>query len=132
MASIKVKFRPSTVTDREGTIYYQVIHERKVRRVLTDYHVLPSEWDRQSSMVTTSRKSARRSFVLSIREKISRDVERFVRIDRKLNTNGLVYTADDVIAEFNRYSHEYSLFNFMEGIIAKLKQNGKIRNAETY
>ena len=31
MATIKVKFRPSTVEDREGSIYYQVIHERKVR-----------------------------------------------------------------------------------------------------
>ena len=30
MASIKVKFRPSTVADHEGTIYYQIIHERKV------------------------------------------------------------------------------------------------------
>ncbi|MDG6146372.1 phage integrase SAM-like domain-containing protein, partial [Lactococcus formosensis] len=42
------------------------------------------------------------------------------------------YTADDLIEEFNRYAREYSLFNFMEGIIAKLKQNGKIRTSETY
>lgn len=28
MASIKVKFRPSTVADHEGTIYYQIIHFR--------------------------------------------------------------------------------------------------------
>lgn len=27
MVSIKVKFRPSTVADHEGTIYYQIIHE---------------------------------------------------------------------------------------------------------
>ena len=33
MASIKVKFRPSTVADHEGTIYYQIIHERKVRQL---------------------------------------------------------------------------------------------------
>lgn len=132
MASIKVKFRPSTVTDREGTIYYQVIHERKVRQLLTSYHVFPSEWDEKRSMVTTSQKSERKSFILSIRERIRWDVERLVKIDRKLDSNGLAYTADDVIDEFNRYSHEYSLFNFMEGIIAKLKQNGKIRTAETY
>lgn len=31
MASIKVKFRPSAVADREGAVYYQIIHERKVR-----------------------------------------------------------------------------------------------------
>ena len=41
MASIKVKFRPSAVAGREGTIYFQIIHERKVRQLLTDYHVFP-------------------------------------------------------------------------------------------
>ena len=132
MASIKVKFRPSTVADHEGTIYYQIIHERKVRQLLTDYKVFSSEWDDNRSMVTTTQKSERKSFILSIRERIRWDIERLTKIDRKLEANGLTYTADDVIDEFNRYAHEYSLFNFMEGIIAKLKQNGKVRTSETY
>ncbi|MGM9867689.1 MAG: phage integrase SAM-like domain-containing protein [Lepagella sp.] len=132
MASIKVKFRPSTVADHEGTIYYQIIHERKVRQLLSDYKVFPSEWDESRSMVTTTQKSERKSFILSIRERIRWDVERLTKIDRKLDANGLIYTADDVIDEFHRYAHEYSLFNFMESIIAKLKQNGKVRTSETY
>ena len=132
MASIKVKFRPSTVADHEGTIYYQIIHDRKVRQLLTDYKVFTSEWDENRSMVTTNQKSERKSFILSIRERIRWDIERLTKIDRKLEVNGLTYTADDVIDEFNRYAHEYSLFNFMEGIIAKLKQNGKVRTSETY
>ena len=132
MASIKVKFRPSTVADHEGTIYYQIIHERKVRQLLSDYKVFSSEWDESRSMVTTTQKSERKSFILSIRERIRWDVERLTKIDRKLDANGLSYTADDVIDEFNRYALEYSLFNFMENIIAKLKQNGKVRTSETY
>lgn len=132
MASIKVKFRPSTVADHEGTIYYQIIHERKVRQLLTEYKVFPVEWDENRSMITTTQKSERKSFILSIRERIRWDIERLTKIDRKLEANGLTYTADDVIDEFNRYAHEYSLFNFMEGIIAKLKQNGKVRTSETY
>lgn len=132
MASIKVKFRSSTVADHEGTIYYQIIHERKVRQLLSDYKVLPAEWDESRSMVTTTQKSERKSFILSIRERIRWDVERLTKIDRKLDANGLTYTADDVIDEFNRYAHEYSLFNYMESIIAKLKQNGKVRTSETY
>lgn len=132
MASIKVKFRPSTVADHEGTIYYQIIHERKVRQLLTEYKVFSAEWDKNRSMVTTTQKSERKSFILSIRERIRWDIERLTKIDRKLEANGLTYTADDVIDEFNRYAHEYSLFNFMEGIIAKLKQNGKVRTSETY
>ena len=132
MASIKVKFRPSTVADHEDTIYYQIIHERKVRQLLTEYKVFPIEWDESRSMVTTTQKSERKSFILSIRERIRWDVERLIKIDRKLDANGLAYTADDVIDEFNRYAHEYSLFNFMESIIVKLKQNGKVRTSETY
>ena len=132
MASIKVKFRPSTVADHEGTIYYQIIHERKVRQLLSDYKVFPSEWDESRSMVTTNQKSERKAFILSIRERIRWDVERLNKIDKKLDANGLSYTADDVIDEFNRYANEYSLFNFMESIIVKLKQNGKVRTSETY
>ena len=30
MATIKLKFRPSSVPETEGTLYYQVIHKRKV------------------------------------------------------------------------------------------------------
>ncbi len=132
MASIKVKFRPSAVADHEGTIYYQIIHERKVRQLLTEYKVFPAEWDGNRSMVTTTQKSERKSFILSIRERIRWDIERLTKIGRKLDANGLIYTADDVIDEFNRYAHEYSLFNFMESIIAKLKHNGNIRTSETY
>ena len=132
MASIKVKFRPSTVADHEGTIYYQIIHERKVRQLLSDYKVFQSEWDESRSMVTTTQKSERKSFILSIRERIRWDVERLTKIDRKLDANGLTYTADDVIDEFLRYSNEYSLFNFMESMIVTLKQRNQLRTAETY
>lgn len=132
MTSIKVKFRPSTVAANEGTIYYQIIHERKVRQLLSNYKVFPYEWDDNRSMVIYSPQSERKPFILSIRERIRWDVERLTKIDRKLDADGLAYTADDVIEEFNRYSHEYSLFNFMESVIIKLKQNCKTRTSETY
>lgn len=132
MASIKVKFRSSTVAGIEGTIYYQIIHERKVRLLFSDYKVFPAEWDERRSTVTTFQNGERKSFIRSIRERIRRDVERLMKIDRKLDANGLGYTVDDVVDEFNLYSHEYSVFNFMASIIAKLRQNGKVRTSETY
>lgn len=132
MASIKVKLRPSTIADCEGTIYNQIIHDRKVRQLLTNYKLFPAEWDERRSMVTAGRNSERKSFILSIRECIRWDMERLTKIGRKLDAEGLIYTADEVIDEFNRYAHEYSLFNFMESLIARLKQNGKIRTSETY
>ena len=51
MASIKVKYRPSTASGREGSIYYQVIHRRIVRQVKTDYRIFDTEWDKRISSV---------------------------------------------------------------------------------
>lgn len=60
MASIKVKFRPSTVAGHEGTIYYQIIHERKVRQLLSPYKILPEEWNESRATVTCSKESERK------------------------------------------------------------------------
>lgn len=79
-----------------------------------------------------AQESDRTSLINSMHERIRRDFERLSKIVRKFNANGLTYTVDDVINEFNRYAHEYSLFNFMENIIAKLRQNGRLRTSETY
>ena len=42
------------------------------------------------------------------------------------------YTADDVINMFKKMTKESSFFSFMHGVIAQLKQLGKVRTSETY
>ena len=37
MTTVKVKFRPSTVEDRPGTIVYLVTHRRIARQITTSY-----------------------------------------------------------------------------------------------
>lgn len=37
MATVKIKFRPSSVDGREGTVYYQVIHGRVARQIRKQY-----------------------------------------------------------------------------------------------
>ena len=132
MASVKIKFKASSMPDHEGTVFYQILHDRRQRQLFSTYHVFSSEWDEKRSMVTTSHKSERKTFILSIRERIRWDMERLNKIIHRLDRDGLSYTVDDIIDEFNRYANEYSLFNFMESMIIKLKHNGKVRTAETY
>ena len=132
MATIKVKFRPSTVADHEGTIFYQIIHERKVRQLVTEYKIFTSEWNTSLSKVTVTQNNDRKSIILFIRERIRRDIERLAKVDRTLGADGQPYTANDVIDEYNRYMHDYSLCKYMESIIVKLKSKGKTRTSETY
>ena len=132
MATIKVKFRPSSKVGQEGTVYYQILHDRKQRQYVTDYHVFSSEWDEVRATVKEDKEKNRKPFIVSIKERIHWDMERFSKIIHCLDTKGCTYTSDDVMEEFQRYSDECSIFNFMEGIIIRFKQNGKIRTAETY
>lgn len=132
MVSIQVKFRPSALADREGTIYYQLIHERTVRQLTTVYKIFSYEWDDKRSMVRTVPNSGRESLLLTIRERIRGDLERLTKLERKLASAGVPYSADEIIDEYHRYAQAYSLFNFMESVIARLKQNGRTRTSETY
>lgn len=132
MASIKVKFRPSTVPGREGSIYYQILQERKPRQLSTEYRIFSEEWDEKRGQIIAPKDSSRMVLITTVRENVRSDVERLTKINRKFDLIGLSYTADDVIEEFHRYREEYSLFNFMEKLIIKHRQNGKIRTSETY
>ncbi len=132
MATIKVKFRPSANAEREGSIYYQVIHERKPRQLLTEYKVFPYEWNEYRAMVACSQESPRCAYILSVRERIKVDLERLNRIVRMLERERAEFTSDDVLEEYERISKENSLFRFMNTLIARLKLNGKVRTSETY
>lgn len=131
MSSIKVKLRSST-TGHEGAIYYQIIHERKVRQLSTEYMIMPDEWDDERSMVLIPKSLDRRVFILSLRDQIRQDIERLTKIIRKLEATKVTYTTDDIVSEFRRCADEYTLFNYMKNCIVNLKQNGRIRTSETY
>lgn len=132
MASIKVKFRPSSLLDKEGTIYYQVIHDRVVRQLPTDFHVYPNEWDERFGYFINDPHPARTTLINSFRELIRWDVELLNKIAKRLDNQGISFSADMIIEEFNRASTEKSLFNFMRTVIARQKNNGNVRTAETY
>ena len=130
MTSIKIKFRPSTVDGKAGGIYFQIIHHRVVRQLNTDYKVFAEEWDAESESVVIN--VNRFNFLLGIQERLSWDVVRLEKVVRTLDIERRRFTADDVITMFHKLTKESSLFTFMQGVIAQLKQLGKIRTSETY
>ncbi|MDE6610258.1 MAG: site-specific integrase [Muribaculaceae bacterium] len=133
MASIIIKFQPSITADKKGSIYYQIIHERKVRKLHTGFHIFPTEWDERRKTVKSAQNDSARSILIqTIGERLRQDVDRLNRICRKFDNTGVFYTADDIISQFSRYVQEYTLFNFMEGLISQLRKNGRIRTSETY
>ena len=131
MASIKVKFRPSTNENKEGTIYYQIIQNRVIRQLKTDYRLFIHEWDEDENSIIVAG-SSRQNYLQSIEERVDWDIKRLQSIINQLENKRVKYTADDVVSTFQKQGNEQSLFNFMQGVIAQLQQMSKQRTSETY
>ena len=131
MASIKVKFRPSTNENKEGTIYFQIIQNRVIRQLKTDYRLFMHEWNDAGSVIIVT-DNGRQNYLQSIEKRVRWDIKRLQYIISQLENKRVKYTADDIISTFQRQADEQSLFNFMQGIIAQLQQMGKQRTSETY
>ena len=133
MATVKIKFRPSTVDGGQGSIFYQVIHNRVARQQKTGYRLYGYEWNNHSSEVVLPKfNESRKRYLSEIGDKIRMDVKHFQKVIADFEHSGCDYTADDVIAEFASDNPDNFLFPFMEGVIANLKTLGKIRTSETY
>ena len=131
MASVKAKFRPSVIEGKEGTVYYQIIQNRVIRQLKTDYRIFADEWnDAENNIIIGN--SERSNLLLSLQERMKWDLKRFEMTIRKLGNQKSTFTADEIIGSFQNGTDEQSFFNFMQGVIAHLRQMGKIRTAENY
>ena len=133
MASVKVKFRPSSMEGKEGSIYYQVIHNRVVRHIAADLNVHESEWNAEASSVTIPAwiDSDRKHNLHIVQKHITRDVLRLEHIIRDLTLKGTC-SADAIVDGYRKLTSTQSFFNFMDSVIGQLKRLNRERTSETY
>ncbi|MFI3267317.1 MAG: site-specific integrase [Rikenellaceae bacterium] len=133
MASIKVKFRKSKLENKEGGIYYQIIQNRIVRQIHTEYKIFPTEWDGEGMCVSIpSHETNRNKKLIEIKEGIKLDVNRLNHIITSLNKKSVTYTAEDIVQHFKNTSQGPTIFKFMQEVISRLKELHKARLVETY
>ena len=133
MATIKIKFRSSSVNTKEGCLYYQVIHARVARQISTGYKLYPTEWDYHSAeIILPLADEGRNKYLLILEEKIREDFRKLERIITILEQKKQPYTADDVVAVYTTPEAQDTVFVFMERIIKEVKRLGKIRMSEVY
>ena len=87
MVSIKLKFRPSTIDGKEGSLYYQVIYKRVVRQIATHYKIMTNEWNAESDTLRIIDYNERYNYLQSIQRRIQWDKKRLMKIiDRFINS----------------------------------------------
>lgn len=132
MVSIKLKFRPSTIDGKEGSLYYQVIYKRVIRQIATHYKIMPNEWYAESDTLRIIDNDERYNYLQSIQRRIQWDKKRLMKIiDRFINSE-YDFSADSIIDAYYNEIKDITLFNFIEKLIVKLQKNGQVRTSETY
>ena len=131
MTSVKLKFRPSTKEGKEGTIYYQIIHDRQIRQIKSGLKIYNDEWSLSKSNIQSSSASERRALYLST--SIDRTKIALRRLECIVKTfEGRMYSVDDIVAAYEQPHKGRTLYEFMLEVIFRYKELGKLRTAETY
>lgn len=132
MATIKLKFRPSSLKGRKGILNYQIIHRRLTRLIKTSYQILPTEWDNSTDSLLIAKQTERKAHLLLIRDKTNWEMTQLQSIINELEQTGLEYTVDDIVTSYQKMSPMETVFSFMHRRINNLEQQKKARTAEGY
>ena len=131
--SIKLKFRPSVKPEKEGTLYYQLIHERRVKHIKTHYKIKSNEWNELAeAIVVPTNDSQRKHQVESVERCIKWDIQRLEKIVEEYEDKGLPYGLTHISDAYQKLCQRHSLFSFMEDLIVQYQRHGQTRTSETY
>ena len=85
MTSIKLKFRPSTTPGKEGSIVFQLIYGRAVRRITSEYKIFAEEWDGKTGRIALPTPfSPRYAHLVSVESALQWKLNRLQRMVQEL------------------------------------------------
>lgn len=131
MDSIRLKFRASTKEGKEGVLFYQIIHNRIIRRIKTGYCIYAEEWDiKKQSIIIPESSHPRYELLHSIQNNIRWNLKRFEDLAKEYSSKA--YTISEIIDAFQgRTADGKGLFDFLRTQVLRLKQLGRVRCSET-
>lgn len=133
MTTIKIKFRPSTICGKEGSLYYQVIHNRIVRQINIGYKLFPSEWATEKErMAKIKRKDKRRDYLLALQKHLRKETQKLQRIITYLEQSGNEYHTADIVTLYKSAQNNDGFLSFARRLTDSLKKAGCLRRAEIY
>ncbi|HBX46858.1 site-specific integrase [Limibacterium fermenti] len=130
MATVKVKFRPSTVKGKAGTIYYQLCHHRKNLQITTRIHLFPEQWDAERGKVVFL--SDNEGSLRTYQHQIENDISLLNRIILQLDERPEEYQLSDIVAMFRSRGAQISVLFYLERQITRLQADRKLGTARNY
>ncbi len=132
MATVKLRFRESSVPGTEGTLYYQVIHKRNVRWISTGIHVFPHEWDCNTESLTIPPYGERRTLLQQLQSAIDCELQQRKDVIQKLETTHKDFSINELCEAFNQIVPQKTVFTFLLEQIMRQKRIQRHGTSMTY
>ena len=113
---------------------FQLIHERTVRRIKSEYKIYKDEWDGEAGqIILPPASSPRHAHLAVVSTHLEWEMQRLRKIADELEQTGGNWRVGDISKRFaSCIDTSHSVFNFIHAQILRKKQLGKMRCSETY
>lgn len=132
MATIKLKFRASSIRGNKGTLYYQVTHRRIVKYISTGYHVYADEWDRDKSALVIRSDSSRKAELTLLQSVLAWELSQREEIIRNFEACNSDITIGEMCGGFNRIKKQKTVFTYLQEQASRQKRMYRLGTAKTY
>ena len=138
MATIKFKLKKSLKEDGMASVYLQVIHHRRVKKIFTKQYVFAYEWSKEKEWINYESKVNDRKRLAELRaieiylERCRSEVELCIMI---LSGDGVFsndYDVEDVVRLYWNRASNSMLKSYIEYRCRELKKQKRHRTAEAY
>lgn len=130
--SVRLCFRPSSVPQKTGRLYYQIIIRRSCYQHNSLYQIYDTEWSRHTGIIIKDVVSPRGIELMAIKKHTEWETAKIYEVAQSMlnETDSIDY--DLIVHGFETQKAQQSLRSYVTDLITRLEQKGKTRTAETY
>lgn len=134
MATIKVKFRESTVPGKQGSVFYQICHKGNTCQLSAEIHLFPQYWDKENNCVIKANRLScpERLMLNAYRLKIKKDEENLRRIITERDATKKDYTLSDLVHDFQSPPKQAGVLAFMKNLSENCRKKQAFGTSRAY
>jgi len=132
MTSVKIKFRKSTIRNKEGVLYFQLIHNRQTKLITSRFRLYPHEWNQHlSTIIMDCADNERCIYLQNTEENLKSEVQQINDLIGVLEKRS-DYTVQELAEYYVSHSYNGYFFPFIKHLISKLETERRSKTASIY
>lgn len=127
MATIRIKFRASSVPGQPGTVYYQITHRRSALQVSSGVKVFPEQWNQIEEAVYKD--NIRMG---GLQSRIESGATLLRQIIKEFEMKGYPYSAADIVKRYRSSEFSIPIQDYMQSLIVQMRDSNRMGTALNY